>query len=194
MEENKRIKLVQLLKIIVFPLLCIGVIILIDQLTKLYFKNNYEIGQKTEIISGFFDFKYVQNTGSAFSMFADKSWGQTFFKILTPIALVCMLLFYWINRKNGPMLIYGLVFIIGGTVGNFIDRLAYSYVVDFLSFTFGTYKFAIFNIADTFLCVGIFMIFVHYLFLDKDAIFKKKIKENAKNIDENQEVSVEENG
>ena len=60
-----------------------------------------------------------------------------------------------------------------GTVGNFIDRLALNYVRDFISFVFGTFKFAIFNVADICLVVGVVMIVYYILFLDKDAVFKK---------------------
>lgn len=190
--SEKKGKILNILKIYIFPVLCVGLIILIDQLTKLYFKNNYFVGQKTEIIPGFFDFKYVQNTGSAFSLLADKSWGQLFFKIITPIALLVMCVFYYFNRKGGAFFKYGMAFIIGGTIGNFIDRIAYSFVVDFLSFTFGTYKFAVFNIADSFLCVGIVMIFIHLLFLDKDALFRKKKKNSNEILDKETVVELEE--
>jgi len=91
--DEKKVKIISVLKTYIFPALCVGLVILLDQLTKCYFKNNYFVGQKTEIIPGFFDFKYVQNTGSAFSLLADKSWGQLFFKIITPIALIIMCIF-----------------------------------------------------------------------------------------------------
>lgn len=183
-EKNKKIIREVLLKI-VLPLLIIGVLILIDQLTKIAVEKNLELnGERKDVIEGFFGFAYVRNTGSAFSMFSNKEWGQTLFQILTPIALIgYILLYYFIGRKYKIFTI-GLILATAGTIGNYIDRLAYGYVIDFLSFTFFGWDFAIFNIADCFLTVGIFVAVFHFLFLDKDAvfpIFRKKNSDNSTN-------------
>ena len=173
-------KIIKIALEILVPLLIAGVLVLIDQLTKLHISNNYELyAERTEIIDGFFGFKYVHNTGSAFSMFADKEWGQTFFKILTPIAFVAYLLLYIFVGRKYKFLPIGIIFTLAGTVGNYIDRLMYNYVIDFLSFTFFGWDFAIFNVADVFLCVGVGMILFHFLFLDKDAVFKFKKKDDV---------------
>ena len=63
---------------------------------------------------------------------------------------------------------------VGGTVGNFIDRIAVSGVTDFLGFIFGSYYFPVFNLADSFLVVGVIMLMVHFLFLDDGALLKKE--------------------
>ena len=76
-------------------------------------------------------------------------------------------------KKNYRWLKYALTFVIGGTIGNFIDRLAFNGVTDFLGFIFGSYYFPIFNFADTFLVVGVIMVIVHFLFLDEEALIKK---------------------
>ena len=67
-----------------------------------------------------------------------------------------------------------MAFILAGTIGNFIDRLAYNYVVDFISWVFGSYHFPVFNMADVFITVGVIMFVAHYLFIDKDAVFRSK--------------------
>ena len=77
-------------------------------------------------------------------------------------------------KKNYTWLKYSLAFVMGGTVGNFIDRLLTNAVTDFLSFVFGSYHFPVFNLADSFLVVGVIMLIVHFVFLDEVAIFKKK--------------------
>ena len=61
-------------------------------------------------------------------------------------------------------------------IGNFVDRMAFGAVTDFLSFTFGSYVFPTFNMADTFLCVGVAMLMIYYLFLDDSALFGKNGK------------------
>jgi len=72
--------------------------------------------------------------------------------------------------------------VVGGTLGNFIDRLSFNGVTDFISLVFGDYYFPVFNLADSFLTVGVIMLIVHFLFLDESALFKKNNgKENDSN-------------
>lgn len=157
-------------------------LLLLDQILKTVFKNLYEntSWNETTIIQGFFSFKYTMNTGSAFSFLSDTTWGQTFFKVLTAVALVLFFIFYlYVSKKNLKWLRWALILVIAGTIGNFIDRLAYNGVVDFISFIFGDYHFPIFNFADIYLTIGVIMIVVYYLFLDKDALFKKSPKKET---------------
>ncbi len=154
------------------------VLITVDQWTKLYFSTNFNLGEKKVIINNFFYFSYAINRGAAWSFLSNVSWGQLFFKILTPIALVVFILFYIYSvKKNYKWLKVSLVFIISGTIGNFIDRLLIDGVVDFIGFIFGEYHFPVFNLADSFLTIGIIMLIVYFLFIDKYAVFKRN---NAK--------------
>ncbi len=152
-------------------------LILIDQVSKVICKNSFDNSSWfcTEVIAGFFDLRYAFNTGSAWSFLADVEWGQTFFKILTVFALIAFICFYiYVCKKGYKFLRIGVIFIIAGTLGNFIDRIVYNGVVDFLSFTLiGGYKFPIFNFADTFLTVGLIMAIIHYFFMDENCIFSK---------------------
>ena len=177
---DKTKKIIKILLSIFIPLLIVGVTILIDQLTKNYIMKNFELYDSIEVIPDFFDITYVRNSGSAFSMFADKSWGQTFFKIITPFALLGYVALYYFFGRKYKFLSVGIALTAGGTIGNYIDRLLYSEVIDFLSFEFFGWDFPVFNMADTFLCVGVFMIIIHFLFIDSDAVFKfSKKKEEA---------------
>lgn len=169
----------------ILPLAVMIALILFDQITKTYCKNLYENHgwRSTEIIEGFFGFTYTVNTGAAWSFLADKPWSQVFFKILTAVALVLFFAFYvYICKKDYKFLRYALVLIIGGTIGNFIDRLAYNGVVDFISFIFGNYYFPIFNLADSYMTIGIIMMIIHFLFLDENRLFgkndDKKVSDN----------------
>ena len=150
-------------------------VIIFDQLTKSYFKNYVQENGNVTVIDGFFYFTYTVNTGAAWSFLSGVSWAQTFFKILTSIALVFFAVFYlYALLKGYKWLQISLVFVMGGTIGNFIDRIIQNGVTDFIGFIFGSYYFPIFNLADSFLVVGVIMITVHYLFLDFNAVFKKK--------------------
>ena len=154
-------------------------LIAIDQVTKYHFSHTIELGGRKPVIDGLFYFAYEVNTGASFSFLSGVSWAQTFFKILTSFALVIFVFFYLIAIKNNyRWLKVGLVFIISGAIGNFIDRLAINGVIDFISFTFFPF---VFNLADAFLVVGAIMLVIHFAFLDKNAIFKRQ--------DANKEIS-----
>lgn len=158
--------------------LLLGILIAIDQITKFHFSTTLELHEEKTVIDGFFYFTHTINTGAAWSFLAGVSWSQLFFKILTGIALVAFVFFYvYAARKGYKWLRVSLILVIAGTVGNFIDRLTIDGVIDFLGFIFGDYCFPIFNIADSFLVVGVIMLIIHYLFIDEGAVFKKK---NAK--------------
>ena len=155
------------------PLVVFLALVAIDQISKYYFKDLYTKQGTTVVIEDFFAFTFTMNTGAAWSFLAGVSWAQTFFKILTGVSLVLLGLFlFYVYKKNYRWLKYALVLIISGTIGNFIDRLILNGVIDFLSFTFWGWAFPVFNFADSCLTVGVIMLIVHYLFLDKDALFK----------------------
>ena len=148
-----------------------------DILTKNIFTNLYKAHGEIVVIEGFFKFNYVKNTGAGFGFLSDKSWGQSFLIILTIVALILFaLLLYYAIKKRYRFLTITFVVIISGTIGNFIDRIFYGFVTDFISFQFGSYIFPSFNVADICLTIGIIMAIIHFLFIDKDAIFSKKDK------------------
>lgn len=163
---------------IIHIILCVvvfAVLLAVDQLTKYYFKNKYLESGQTQVIKDFFYFSYAENTGSAFSFLAGKSWAQTFFKIITAVALFVFVTLIVVSyKKKQTWLMYSFAVTVAGTVGNFIDRLFLNYVRDFILFIFGEYRFPVFNVADMCLVVGVIMIVIHFLFIDKDAVFKKK--------------------
>lgn len=158
----------------------IFVLITLDQITKHHFSTTLALYEEKVVIDGFFYFTHTVNTGAAWSFLAGVSWSQTFFKILTGVALVAFFMFYiYAVRKGYRWLKISLILVISGTIGNFIDRLIFNGVIDFLSFVFGEYHFPVFNLADCFLVVGVIMLIIHYLFIDEGAVFKKKNGEDT---------------
>ena len=154
-----------------FILLLLSLIAL-DQVAKFHFSHTIELGGRKPVIDGLLDFAHEINTGASFSVLSGVSWAQTFFKILTSCVLVVFIFLYVVAIKNKyRWLKVGLVFIISGTIGNFIDRIAISGVIDFIAFSFFPF---VFNFADVFLIVGAIMLVIHFLFLDKNAIFKRQ--------------------
>lgn len=159
---------------IVIPIILLAAFIAIDQITK-FFAEKDQV--KVTVIDNFFYLSYSVNRGAGFSLFADKEWGQTLFKIITPVALVGFAFLYaFAVKKSYKWLTYAAVLIVAGTVGNYIDRLINSQVVDFLSFQFGNYYFPTFNVADVCLTLGVIMLIIHFLFFDGSAVFKSKPK------------------
>jgi signal peptidase II len=185
--QGTRSNRLKLLIRIAISLLIVGLCILFDQLTKSFFKTELARGERLFVIPDFFYFTYTVNTGAAWSFLADESWSQLFFKIVTVFALIIffVVLVFSIIR-NRKFLTISLSFIIGGTIGNFIDRLAFNGVVDFIGFLFGDYSFPIFNLADSFLVIGIILFVIYLCFIDKNAIFKfsKKKEDNSINTED----------
>jgi signal peptidase II len=140
-------------------------IVAIDQLTKYLIKTNLTLGQSIPE-SGFFHITYVQNTGAAFSIFRDHTFLLSIFSIIGVILLL-VIVFYLSKRigflRSKPAKL-SLGLIMGGTVGNLIDRLGHGYVVDFLDVDF----FATFNVADAAISIGAVLLGFTYIRLARD--------------------------
>ena len=160
-----------LIKKIVVCLLIVTGLVIVDQVPKILIAK-YNV-QNVKILGSFLSISYVKNTGAAFSFLADKSWAQTFFITITFLALIAFFAVYFISKNDRFLFRFPLLLIIGGAIGNLIDRLSLRYVRDFISVK----GFATFNIADTELCVGAFLLVIYFFFIDKDAIFKFKKKD-----------------
>ncbi len=133
-------------------------VVVLDQLTKWEVVKNFSLGQTRSIIPGIFDLTYVRNTGAAFGILAhaDARWRVPFF-VLVP--LVALLAIFQVFRRIGEKdlkLAYALALVMGGAIGNLIDRAWLNYVVDFLLFHWKyEWQFPAFNIADSAICVGV---------------------------------------
>ncbi|MGL5042815.1 MAG: signal peptidase II [Culicoidibacterales bacterium] len=125
--------------------------ILFDQLTK-WLAVTLLSSETITVIEGFFELRLLYNTGAAFSILADARW---FFVGITIIILIMGWNYYLRYMEESLYFYIGGVLFFAGTMGNFIDRLLFGKVTDFLSFIFGSYHFAIFNIADTYLTISI---------------------------------------
>ena len=112
-----------------------------------------------EVIENFFSITYVQNTGAAWSILEGS---MIFFYFITIIAVVCMLAFYK-SSDCDEISAWGVALMLGGTIGNFLDRLRLQYVVDFLDFIIFGYDFPEFNVADIALCVGVGVIILSFI-------------------------------
>ena len=134
-----------------------ALVVIIDQLTKLWILSNFVLYEHQNIIPGFFDLVYVTNTGAAFGFLAgSKSWlRQVFFVGVSTVALAVIVYAYGHLKKQGRIFVYSLGLIGGGAIGNLIDRLRFGSVVDFLDFYLGSHHWPAFNVADSAITLGV---------------------------------------
>ena len=130
---------------------------IVDQISKIITVKLIEINKGIEIIKNLFYLTYTHNTGAAFSILT----GQRILLILIA-TIILIILFNYIRKNKVKEKIDILAFslIIGGSFGNLIDRIVRGYVVDFLDFKIFGYNFPIFNLADTFIVIGVFLLLI----------------------------------
>ena len=131
------------------------ILILLDQLSKQWIVNHIPLNAIRKCVPGIFSLTYLRNYGAAFSILQNQQW---FFTVIT-LTVVGAACYYFIKNINGNFwFLFGLLLIISGGIGNFIDRLRLSYVVDMVHLDF--MNFAIFNVADSYLTVGVVILFI----------------------------------
>ena len=144
------------------PILTIIVLIALDQLTKYIAVTNLQPIHKVVVINGFFNLTYIENRGAAFGAMQGARW---FFVILAAVVIIAGGIYYarMPKTKNTLLLRISMLLIGGGTIGNVIDRLFRTYVVDFLDFIIFGYDFPVFNLADIFIVVGTGLLMIYIL-------------------------------
>ncbi len=155
----------------------IGVVAILDQLTKYLVRINFSLHDSLEIIPGFFHLTFIRNTGAAFGIFAGQPalWRQVFFISVVLIALVAIFIMYRKFGRESRLYCVGLGLIAGGALGNLIDRIRFGSVVDFLDFFVGSYHWPAFNVADSAITIGVGILIIYTLFFEEDC---KKISGN----------------
>lgn len=137
-----------------------------DQLTKLWIDRNLAFGDRIPVVEGFFYLTHVRNPGAAFSLFAtmDGSLRRTFFLTISAVALAMVISFFRKLPPTDRLSALALGSIFGGAIGNLVDRVFRDEVVDFLHFRLWTgYSWPDFNLADTFIVVGVGLLVIELL-------------------------------
>ena len=134
-----------------------GLIVVIDQITKLWIDSSMRLFESIPLTS-FFNLTYVHNTGAAFSFLSEAGgWQRWFFALLALV--ISGVLIVWMARlkQHERLMAAALSLVLGGAIGNLIDRVAYGYVIDFLDFYYQSWHWPAFNVADMAICLGVFL-------------------------------------
>ena len=145
-----------------------GLVLIVDQITKAIVMGTMPLYDSIAVIPGFFSLTHIQNPGGAFGFLARHSAGMRLVVFILLSSLAVCLIFYFYRRtpRSHPLLASALALIMGGAVGNLIDRIRFEQVVDFLDFYIGKYHWPAFNVADSAISVGI-GIFIYHLVFNK---------------------------
>jgi signal peptidase II len=146
-------------------LISLGVILL-DQFTKWLVNRSITLHDSVVLIPGFLKLTNVQNQGAAFGLFADSTsqWRAASLILFSVIAMCIVTLLLWRNSHQITMTGLALSLILGGAAGNLWDRMMHGHVVDFLDFFVGSYHWPAFNVADSAIVVGAFVLMGEILF------------------------------
>lgn len=125
------------------------VLVALDQLSKFLVITKLKPVGTTTVVDGILQFRYVENTGAAFSMLSNNT---TLLSVVTSLIMVAILVALFAGKVTDKLQYISLVIVVAGGIGNLIDRIARGYVVDFIEYTFVNY--AVFNVADIFVTIG----------------------------------------
>ena len=152
-------------------------VVLLDQISKIIVVKNIELGEVIPVIKNVFNLTYIENRGAAFGMLSDQRW---IFMIISVVAIVAIFVFIWKEKPESMWMKTCLGAIVGGGIGNMIDRIFRGSVVDFIDADFVQYPhpsfdggfkltmtdFPIFNVADCFITVGCAVLVVYLIFVE----------------------------
>jgi signal peptidase II len=136
-------------------------VVLVDQVSKLAVRFYLEYGRPYPVVGDFFKLTYIENPGMAFGI---QFGGQVFFTTFAALATVVIVVYIFRVRSERFLLRFALALILGGAIGNLIDRLLYGKVVDFLEFGVSGLRWPIFNLADSAVSIGMILLIFLILF------------------------------
>lgn len=148
------------------------IVIIADQWSKRLVVQQMEIGERIEVNPGYVSILSHRNSGAAWGMLEGK---MAFFYVVTIFVVGGLLYYFYKEAKHDTLLSVAIMLLVGGAIGNFIDRVLYQHVVDFISVWIPVidYNFPIFNIADAALTIGVILLIIHMVFEEK---LKSKVK------------------
>jgi signal peptidase II len=150
----------------IFIMLVAGSVLVADQLTKWYIRKSVALHDSIPVIDSFFHITHVRNSGGAFSLLAnaDNAIRVPFFLAASIIAIVALVYLLRQVSAHQRILLFALAGVLGGALGNAVDRMRLGQVTDFLDFHWRGYYWPAFNVADSFITIGVAILLLHSLF------------------------------
>ena len=142
-----------------------AILVLADQVSKAIVVRTMSLYESVPVIENFFHFTYITNDGMAFGI--DFPFGYFIFSLISVLLTIFLFWYLWTARNDSLVIRLGLAMIIAGAVGNLIDRLMLGEVIDFLDFMVGNFHWYVFNLADSYVTVGMVLILTDSIFLEK---------------------------
>ena len=140
-----------------------ALVLVLDQLTKIYIDRTMELHSSITVIEGFFNITYLRNKGAAFGILANSAWRLPFFLLVSTIAVAVILVVIKRLRDDQVLNADSLSLIFSGALGNLIDRVRLGEVIDFLDVHWKGHHWPAFNIADSAICVGVFLLAIEMI-------------------------------
>lgn len=131
-------------------------------------------GVAVKVIDGFWEWRLSMNPGSAFGLFGGQSFARVMLSIVGVVAVIAMVWMLKKSRVDQKVLHWALAFVVGGAVGNLIDRIYYGVVTDFILWRYKTHEWPVFNVADIVLVIGVGLMFID---IQKEAKREKALKQ-----------------
>lgn len=155
-------------------------VVILDQWTKHLVSANFYLGESVKVIDGLLNFTYARNTGAAFSFGGNfENWARYLLFLALPVIACIWLSTLLVKSLSGPkILTWAYTLILGGAIGNLIDRFRLDYVVDFIDFYQGNSHFATFNIADSAITIAAGLLIIDF-FISKKQEREAKSKEET---------------
>ena len=146
---------------LVFCFFFTALIVFIDQITKHYAEKNLIYGEAVQILPGI-KMALLYNPGAAFGILSDESgWQVGFLAGVSMLAAVGLVLWIWLHREESFYSLLPLVLVLAGAIGNGIDRVRFGFVVDFISLHYGSWYWPTFNVADSVISLGVFLLILN---------------------------------
>lgn len=170
---------------IILMLFCVFV----DQISKYLVVIYMDLGESVDLIPEVFRFTYIRNEGAAFGSLSDSRW---VFMVISTVAIVAILVYFFLKKPQSKLICTGISFIVGGGIGNMIDRVRLGYVVDFLDFcAFPSIWKYVFNVADALVCIGCGLILLWMILDLRREIIEEKAKNAALAVEAAADISTE---
>lgn len=141
--------------------------LIVDQVTKVYIDRSMRLFDSIPVFDNFFHITYVRNRGAAFSFLSEASWRLPFFIAVSIIAALVILVAFRKLRDDQKLAQSALAMIFSGAVGNLIDRIRLGEVIDFLDVHWYRHHWPAFNVADSLICVGVFLLAIDMILEEK---------------------------